>query len=158
MDGIDFDLDIAHRGPDDDSRQILRVSRRGEAKGKHTEQPRNRATRDERLVQVGHLRRLQWVSRMLTRDEQLGQIVGLERCKALQQTHEECRPPEDLRTREASRSELADAGVAGGLAQLLAARFPDQRMMREHGRLRPPEDHAHGDGGDTPVVLLGARP
>ena len=24
-------------------------------------------------------------------------------------------------------------------------------------RLRPPEDHAHGDGGDTPVVLLGAR-
>ena len=25
-------------------------------------------------------------------------------------------------------------------------------------RLRPPEDHAHGDGGDTPVVLLGARP
>jgi len=24
-------------------------------------------------------------------------------------------------------------------------------------RLRPPEDHVHGDGGDTPVVLLGAR-
>ena len=24
-------------------------------------------------------------------------------------------------------------------------------------RLRPPDDHAHGDGGDTPVVLLGAR-
>jgi FO synthase len=24
-------------------------------------------------------------------------------------------------------------------------------------RLRPPEDHSHGDGGDTPVVLLGAR-
>jgi FO synthase len=23
-------------------------------------------------------------------------------------------------------------------------------------RLRPPDDHAHGDGGDTPVVLLGA--
>ena len=25
-------------------------------------------------------------------------------------------------------------------------------------RLRPPRDHVHGDGGDTPVVLLGARP
>jgi FO synthase len=25
-------------------------------------------------------------------------------------------------------------------------------------RLRPPDDHAHGDGGTTPVVLLGARP
>jgi FO synthase len=24
-------------------------------------------------------------------------------------------------------------------------------------RLRPPEDHTHGDGGETPVVLLGAR-
>jgi hypothetical protein len=24
-------------------------------------------------------------------------------------------------------------------------------------RLRPPDDHTHGDGGDTPV-LLGARP
>ena len=24
-------------------------------------------------------------------------------------------------------------------------------------RLRPPDDHAHGDGGTTPVVLLGAR-
>jgi len=24
-------------------------------------------------------------------------------------------------------------------------------------RLRPPDDHAHGDGGETPVVLLGAR-
>ena len=22
-------------------------------------------------------------------------------------------------------------------------------------RLRPPEDHVHGDGGDTPVALLG---
>jgi hypothetical protein len=54
-------------------------------------------------------------------------------------------PAQDLRTREASRSELADAGVAGGLAQLLAARFPDQRMMREHGRLRPPEQPAQSD-------------
>ena len=24
-------------------------------------------------------------------------------------------------------------------------------------RLRPPLDHVHGDGGDTPVVVLGAR-
>src|SRR5262245_10008934 len=82
---------------------------------------------------------------MLTRDEQLGQIVGLEPCKVLQEAGEEGRPPEDLRAREASGAELTDAGIARGLAQLLAARFPNQGMVREHGRLSPPEQPAQSD-------------
>jgi len=32
------------------------------------------------------------------------------------------------------------------------------RVQTVGKRLRPPDDHAHGDGGATPVVLLGARP
>src|SRR5206468_1432469 len=58
------------------------------------------------------------------------------------------RPPRclaDPRRRPALRAQIADTGIAVGLAQLLIGAFHDQRVVAERGRRRPAEESRDSD-------------
>ena len=62
----------------------------------------------------------------------------------------------------ASHGQEADDVMFGSIVEPLGRPLVQRttlygRTQTVGKRLRPPEDHSHGDGGDTPVVLLGAR-
>jgi hypothetical protein len=69
-----------------------------------------------------------------------GDVSGVDGARGLDQTDGGRGTPDDVRGVHSRTPQLPDAGIAARLAQFLAARFDDQRMVEEaSGRL--PAEH-----------------